>query len=138
MNGFLNRRFWMWVFVVPAAVLGALAAIGDTVWETARLWYLTLPLLAGLGGALWYGFGPADPKPGARQDTTDIVIRLLLTVAGMAACVVGLGLIFALLSWAQDYWYVTGPVFLGFIVLIVLALWPKKTKPGKAGSGAAP
>jgi len=97
-NGFWNRRFWVWVFVVPAAVLGALAAAGDTVWAMARLWYLALPMLAGLGALLWRGFGPAEPAPDRRPDATDIAIRLLLTLAGVAASVVAL---FALLSWRR-------------------------------------
>jgi hypothetical protein len=134
--GFWNRRFWMWVLVVPAVILGTLAVIGDTFWETARFWWLSAPLLLGLAALIWRGLDPAKPEAGEnsppappkRQGPGAILVKLLATLVLLALSIVALGVVVALASWAREMWYVTGPVFVAFVVLIFLALRPDKPK----------
>jgi hypothetical protein len=132
--GPLNRRFWMWVLVVPAVVLGAAAAVIGTFAAVGRFWYMSAPLLLVWAVMIWRGLAPAAsaeapeeaaPRPG-KLDVADMAARLVATLLLLALSLVALGLVFALVSAAQAYWYASAPLAIGLVVLLILAYWPDR------------
>jgi hypothetical protein len=137
MGGFWNRRFWMWVLVVPAIVLGTFAAVGDTFQAAAKLWWVSGPVLLVWALVIWRWLEPVraegeTPKPTALPD---VLVRLFLTVVLTCLSLVTLGVVVALAGWAKGYWFVVAPVIVGFVVAMWLAQRPDRSKLPPRGGG---
>lgn len=122
----MNRRFWMWVLVVPAVILSALAVAGDSLILAARLWWLSAPVLGGLGVVYWFALGPAEKPPAdappPKLEAADIVFRLVGIVVLLALTVIGVGLLIAAILWLKPYWLILGPVYGGFALFLLYGL----------------
>ncbi|HVN01780.1 MAG TPA: hypothetical protein VMT68_16365 [Caulobacteraceae bacterium] len=121
MGGFWNRRFWMWVITVPAVILGALAAMGDTLEIAARLWWLSLPVLGALAFLIWRGLDPAEPSADP-SGAGYLVFKLIATPILVLLCLLAFGLVVAFIAWLRPYWLIVGPVY-GAFALFVTVDW---------------
>jgi hypothetical protein len=103
------RRFGI-PLVVAFAVLGILAAIGDTVLVLVAYWRFTLPALLALAALYWHlisrserrkaGEAPAkDELNGAEQ----LVVKVLFLLFLLVITVVAAGIAVALFGWAWDW-----------------------------------
>lgn len=130
MYGFWNRRLWMWVVTIPAIILAALAAIGDSVLIALKLWWIAGPILLAIAALIWFSLGPArspeasavgKPAEAPRFDSADLVMRLVMTPILTLLTLFAFALLFAVIMWLQPYWLIIGPIYGGFAVLVVWA-----------------
>ena len=147
MGGPMNARFWMWVLVVPAAIFGALAAMGDAVELVIRAWWIAGPILLTVAVPIWFWLGPAkseaDEAAGQsaekpKFDGAYLVVRLVMTLGLTLLALLAVAVLFAFIQWLRPYWLILGPVYGGFALLVIYTLVKDELAKRAAAKAAAP
>ena len=123
---FRGWLLWFWVCVAPAALLGALAVVGDTVEIAWRFWWVSGPVLLAWGAVVWRWLRPEAPAAG--QGIVGVVERVVMTVAIVAFTIAILGLLIAFVMWAKWYLLIASPVWLAFGGWVGWGLWQDRRK----------
>jgi hypothetical protein len=144
MYGSFASKVWIWVFIIPAIVLGALAAMGDSVLIAIRLWWIAGPILLVLGYFVWRSLDSptaegTDPAAAKKTDREYFFVKLVLTPILVLLCLMVLGVLVALIMWLKPYWLFIGPVYGGFALLVIWTLFKDAmAKRAAAKAAAAP
>jgi hypothetical protein len=124
---FRGWLLWFWVCVAPAALLGALAVVGDTVEIAWRFWFVSGPVLLVYGFFVWGWLEPAPPEPSDRS-AAGLIVRLVGTLVVITLSIAVLGVLIALVMWAKWYLLIASPVWLAFGGWIGWGLWQDRRK----------